>query len=195
MPNGFQVGVFYCEKGFVLKLSFIRGQSSAEIEKRIGYRPGRLSSGWALLVLLKKPEVDEFQLGGYTQLSGGMVVERTRSGVPVKVSIDEVARADDSAADLRLGTGYAQLKRNALDAMQISGPDYIVKVMPTMPNVQSMPAEEQYPPGSGIPQWRLTRRQPFICATVVPAGSHYLGGGAGFPKPERWWSPANLPVC
>ena len=195
MAGKYQLGQFYCEKGFIGKLSYIRGQSSAEIEKRVVYRAGRLSSGWVLLVMLKKPAPDQFSLGGYSQNSNAEVMERSPSGFPVRTRIDTVARAADSAADARLGTGYATKKRLALEAMEINGPDYIVKVMPDMPNIAAMPSLEQYPVGSGVPQWVLTAPMPFICAAVVRAGSRYLGGGAGFPAPEAWWSPANVPSC
>jgi hypothetical protein len=195
MSQGYQTGHFYCEQGFVGRLSYIRGQSSAEIERRIGYRAGRLSGGWALLVLLRKPEPAEFELAGYSQLSDGMFGGQLPSGAPVRVSVDADARSRDSAADARYGTGYSILKRNARQAMEIGGPDCVVKVIPQMPHIGSMPRDEQYPAGSGVPQWRLCAKLPFICATLVPAGSSYSGGGAGLPKPEAWWSPANIPTC
>ena len=101
MAGKYQLGQFYCEKGFIGKLSYIRGQSSAEIEKRVGYRAGRLSSGWVLLVMLKKPAPDQFSLGGYSQNSNAEVMERSPSGFPVRTRIDTVARAGVWARAMR----------------------------------------------------------------------------------------------
>ena len=37
----------------------------------------------------------------------------------------------------------------------LSGPDRLVKVLPGIAHSEEIDPDEQYPPGYGVPQWRL----------------------------------------
>jgi hypothetical protein len=60
-------------QGFFTSQKSLRGQNLSEFERRIGYRPGRLmAKGAAVYAFTRLPELWEFELGGYTNVSGGI---------------------------------------------------------------------------------------------------------------------------
>lgn len=66
------VGDMVGKRGFFTKAVFLRGIGTAEIERRVGYRAGRLSDGWYLLFMASLPSAHEFEVRGYSQMSGGV---------------------------------------------------------------------------------------------------------------------------
>ena len=54
---------------------------------------------------------------------------------------------------------------------KLIGPERLAKVIPKGPPF----GENDYPPGSGIPQWTLTKPKRFIVREVVGPGKMYSG--------------------
>jgi len=151
--------------GYFTKAIFLRGQSSLEVERRIGYRRGRLSAGWWLLFLERKPMVSEFEFRGYSQMSGGI----SQGHLPNP--------SDPRTAEQRLRDSGSDLGRQKTDIVNrvftVTGANRLAKVIP----IRGEFGESDYPPGSGIPQWTLTRNanlQATVVAKIEP-GEMYLG--------------------
>ena len=155
--------------GYVLRLDTIRGQPPAELERRLGYRPGRLAQGWRLLFLLDRPAPEQIELRGYTHWS---------DGAPSGHLVPEAARAGRRAEDLlRSDHGFSaqdllKTKRGIIDRyFLLQDPSRIVKVLPVTPHTDA----ETYPPGTGIQQWRLAAPLRFRVKALVPPGQAYTG--------------------
>lgn len=150
-------------KGFFTKALFIRGQSSAEAEKRLGYRAGRLAQGWYLCFLLEMPNVNEFEVRGYSQMSGG--VARGHLPKPPDPRNSEQRLNDD-------GFDLARIKSGLITrTFQLRGPERLAKVIPKSGEF----GDNDYPPGSGIPQWTLVAPKRFIIREFIDPGKMYMG--------------------
>jgi hypothetical protein len=130
--------------------SFLRGQTLQELENRIGYRSGRLSSQGALIYkFVRLPEPSEFEVRGtsiWTQ-------EAWQKDVAPKRAADLAASAPYHKAT-RVPSSDDFQKRNARESMSLIGGHMIVKRYP----VDWQPIDETsagYRHGSGIYQWRL----------------------------------------
>jgi hypothetical protein len=66
-----------------------------------------------------------------------------------------------------------KLKKMAAGSWALTGPERLVKVRPVVPHVKGMNPDDQYPPGRGAPQWRLTAR---LQGTVVAIVNGYPDG-------------------
>jgi hypothetical protein len=91
--------------------------------------------------------------------------------------------AQDSLRKQIGAAGVLRKQQEVAAAMAISGPERIAKIVPRSGEDPTIPANEawkHYPPGSGIPQWRLTTPKRFVVAADVADGRRYCGGGAGF---------------
>ncbi|MBC8129737.1 MAG: hypothetical protein H7Y08_05390 [Rhizobiaceae bacterium] len=155
------VGQTVSMAGFFTHALYLRSQAGEEIERRLGYRKGRLSSGWWLLFLQQMPAPDQFEYRGYSQMSGGRAQGHVRSDTPT---------AEESL--LRSGVKVFSLKSRTLkETFFLSGPGRLAKVVP----VAEAFGELDYPPGSGIPQFELTAPLPFRVVAHVGPGETYLG--------------------
>lgn len=159
-------------RGFFTQARYLRGQPPDEIERRLGYRPGRLRQGYWLLYLTRLPTVGEFGLRGYSHLSGG--VEQGH--------LPESAGKPHAEARLAAeGFDVETLKRNALnEAFTLSGERRLAKILPLAPegpvHGDGRDAKEpEYPPGSGIPQWVLTELLPWRAVALVAPGDSHRG--------------------
>jgi hypothetical protein len=137
--------------GFFTKQKFIVGQSLSELERRLGYRCGRLAQGACVYRVEVLPGINDFEMYGYSQISGG----RLETG----------GRYDQRRAN-KIWPGnkdieIENLKNIARSSWRLSGPDSLVKVIPVTPHSQS----ETYPPGTGVPQWRMI--SPVRCRQVT----------------------------
>ena len=149
--------------GFFTKAHWLRMQTSAEVERRVGYRAGRLTQGWYLLFLTKVPTPEQFEFRGYSYLSGG--IERGHLPIP----------PDPRNVEQRLKAGgydIARMKQNVIrDVFRLDGSNRLAKVIP----VQDEFGAEDYPVGSGIEQWALTVPLPFRVAAFIGPGQTYQG--------------------
>jgi hypothetical protein len=149
--------------GFMTKAIFLRGQSAAELELRLGYAPARLSGGYWLLFLEKMPTPADFEFMGYSQMAGG-------------VPLGHLHPAGGLTAEQSLGTqGFdmTRLKDRVIrETFRLAGPHRLAKVLPLDPAAGPMP----YPPGSGIPQWKIIGAGlPFRVVQRIGPGEVYSG--------------------
>jgi hypothetical protein len=161
--------------GCITRLHFVINQPTDEIERRIGYSRGRLDGGWWLLLLTEPVQAGDFEFFGYSNSSGG------RSGHPMGGPARQAIQ--DSLHQQLGGAGFLRKEKEIAAAMTISGPERIAKILPRSGEDPAIPANEawrHYPPGSGIPQWRLVTSKRFVVAADIADGHRYCGGGAGF---------------
>lgn len=152
--------------GFFTKALYLRGVPGAEIERRLGYRAGRLRDGFWLMFLTRKPTPAEFEFRAYSQMSGGI----EQGHLP--------ANAGNDTAEQRLlkgGYDVGLLKDRIIrETFQLAGPDRLAKVRP-IAREHGEDGVPDYPPGTGVPQWTLTRALPWVAAAFVGPGGKYDG--------------------
>jgi hypothetical protein len=128
--------------GFFTSQDWLRGKTLPEIERLLGYGPGRLSTqGAAVYAFTRIPEDWEFEVAGYTNVSGGMKTD------PSWDAADKAAAAYYQKTGLQ--SSQARLKTNARATMTVNGSNRLIKVKPLLDG-------NSYPPGLGIPQWRVS---------------------------------------
>jgi hypothetical protein len=160
-PHQSSVGTEAKFFGNFTQAKYLRNHSAAELERRIGYGPGRLAEGWWLLFALEKPDPLHFEFGGYTYFSGARIGD-PRLGA-ARGTVDASLNAD-------LG-GDAQLlevKKRQIEGMTLVGYDRLTKVIPVA-------AGSEYPIGSGIYQCNIKETGPIRCkvAAFVAPGDTY----------------------
>lgn len=125
--------------GFVTRQINIQGQTLEEIENRLGFHKGRLSQGAYFLVAEELPSADGFDFAGYSQVAS----QHTAS------VYGNINKPND--------TIMAGKKAMSSSQWSLKGSDRIVKVIPVTNHDNNMSDDTQYPPGSGIQQWKLTK--------------------------------------
>jgi hypothetical protein len=162
VPNASSVGIIDQFNGNFTKALYLRTQSSAELERRLGYGTGRLAKGWWLLFALDRPTPGSFEFGGYTYFSG------SRIGDPGLASHRPHVE-DDLLKNFGGAAGMAAAKARHIAGLELGGPNRLAKVIPVAPG-------SDYPVGTGIYQCNVTT-PPIRCkvAAYVPPGSVYLG--------------------
>jgi len=179
-------------KGDVTQNRWVGARSASDLERSLGFGPGRLARGWAVLLLKQTLKPDDFKFSGLTLRSGG------RYGLPAHTSAADQARPsvhDGVLAD-RGPAGYAELQRITLASVTPKGPSRLVKVLPTTPHSGTMPPDEQYPMGAGGLQWTLIKPCEFLVAMMVdqngiatiastPPYSAFLGASATYDNRAR----------
>ena len=125
--------------GFITKYGYLGGRTLGQIERLLGFHPGRLARGAVFARLDRLPTINEVETAGYSQVAG----HRHRP-----------------PADLDL----RGLRRLAMSEWSMSGPGRLIKVLPETRHDPAIPNDVQYPPGLGIPQWKLIAP---VSATVV----------------------------
>jgi len=162
----FNVGDTLDMKGYFLQLHFIRGQTPSELERRIGFRAGRLSQGWYLFFMLRRPTPDDYEMHGYTHFSGGMVQGHLPHASPPPIQEQRLTLEQGwSAADVR------RFKQRQIASFELTGARRLAKVIPVIDHS----VIEEYPPGSGIPQWKAVRPLPFRVKAALGPGQAYTG--------------------
>ena len=160
------IGQITYRAGFFGKAAFLRLQPSGELERRLGYRAGRLSKGWWLLFMVRLPQWNEFEVAGYSHLSGG-VVQGHLPAPPDRRPMEKVLR--DTGVDM------VRIKKQLVkDTFTLSGSNRLAKVVP-LAGEMSGGTSPEYPQGTGIPQWRLTVPAPFKAVAFVGPGEVYQG--------------------
>jgi hypothetical protein len=131
--------------GFVTKQKSLAGRSLLELESILGFHAGRLANGATFAALDRLPLPNEFETRGYSQ-----VADHRHATPP--------------------GLDMAAIKRMAMAAWAPSGPDRLIKVMAVTLHNTGMRDDDQYPPGQGVPQWKLVMPIP---ATVIAVLGRY----------------------
>jgi hypothetical protein len=150
------VGETIHPKGCFTQLKFLAGQSLSEIERRLGFRAGRLAQGAYVVQACELPGLHDFNLMGYTQVSGDRF---KTNGQYDKAKLNAMSGNADEK----------KLREMARSVWQLSGPDSLVKVIPVTPHSD----RETYPPGSGVPQWEMTAPVRCRVAAFVSPHNHF----------------------
>lgn len=137
-------------KGFITQKGYLLGKSLEEIEQLLGYSRGRLKQGAWICELLRLPTINEFELAGYSQVASHRFDKEFNTSEYDK---------DKNALKIR--------KEIAMSVWLPIGARSLIKVIPITQHNDSISNDEQYPPGSGIPQWRLTSSLPFNVKALV----------------------------
>jgi hypothetical protein len=131
-----KVGDVITRRGFITQQKFVMGQSLAKLEKRLGFETGRFALGVHVAVLTDTqplPGAADFELRGYSQVADHHHNPSTEARLVVNV-----------------------VKNNAIRAWQRTGPNSLVKIIPIKDHDNGVSLDQQYPPGSGVSQWKLT---------------------------------------
>lgn len=135
--------------GFVTLKKFLAGKSLQQIESLLGFHQGRLRLGATIAELQYIPSAAEFDLAGYSQVAD----HRFNKGV-------------------LNGFDQSKLKTMVHDVWSQPG-EKLVKIIATTRHDPNMTNDDQYPPGQGVPQWKLIAQKP---ATVTAILSDYSKG-------------------
>lgn len=132
--------------GFVTQYKFLAGHDLHYIERALGYQVGRLAAGATFVALDRLPRADEFETRGYSQVAGH------RYRPPGNLDMNKI-------------------KLLAMGAWSLTGPGQLIKVWPASAHNPSLADDTQYPPGAGIPQWKLTAGIPGHVVATLSSGS------------------------
>lgn len=121
--------------GFVTNEKFLRGHNLRELEKRLGYHKGRLNEGAIFVLLTRYPALHEFELRGYSQVAGH--------------------RYHKEYGQMKLDP--TKLKQTVIKYWQEKSTQ-LVKIYPNIRHNVALSSDIQYPPGSGIPQWEIIKK-------------------------------------
>ena len=162
--------------GDITTLNAIPLASPGDIERNLGYGPGRLVQGFLLLVLKTRPADHHFELSGTTLRSGGKL------GLPGQTAAADAlrTRVQDQIVAERGAAGYAGLKSGAAGRAEITGVRRLVKVLPTIRHDAAAAPNRQYPMGGGFLQWTLKQPGlPFLVAAEFDGQGKvsYVGTG------------------
>jgi len=138
--------------GFVTRQINIQGQTLVEIEKRLGYKPGRLSQGAYFYVAEEMPSIDGFEFAGYSQVAGH--------------------KTQEIFGDINREPALLNRKESVVKLWSKNGSNRIVKVIPVIRHSSAFSDDEQYPPGTGIQQWKLTKTLRFKLDAFVADYPH-----------------------
>ena len=147
-----QLHQFIAIKGCVTQEKFIKGKTLSELENILGFHKDRLKSGVVIAALLQVPAVNHFELLGYTQVAEHKLNGNRFNGLDVEKLKEMVRR----------------------DTFTTVGVNRLVKVLPNTPHSEFMDNDEQYPPGWGAPQWRLTHKLNAEVVAIIKEGERYV---------------------
>jgi hypothetical protein len=129
--------------GFVTLKKFIVGRNLEQIESLLGFHQGRLKMGATFAELQYTPSSAEFELAGYSQVADH--------------------RFDRNALN---GFDMSKLKNMVSDVWSQPG-EKLVKIIATTRHDVSMSNDDQYPPGQGVPQWKLVNPKPATVTAII----------------------------
>lgn len=139
-------------RGCITQEHFLKGRSLPELERLLGFQKGRLGSGIVVATLIQLPNVNQFEFLGYTQ-----VAEHKHKNI------------DPGEMDVN------KLKEMLMkDVFTLIGYKRLVKVIANTLHTEKIDNDTQYPPGQGIPQWKLTAALPARVIAIVPPGKSYF---------------------
>lgn len=132
--------------GFVTLKKFLAGKNLQQIESLLGFHQGRLKLGATVAELQSFPSALEFDLAGYSQVADHRFNSNALNGFDV-----------------------SKLKGIVQDVWSQPG-EKLVKVIAATRHDPGISNDEQYPPGQGVPQWKLIAQKP---ATVIAILTDY----------------------
>ncbi|MCC3158606.1 hypothetical protein LJ737_15255 [Hymenobacter sp. 15J16-1T3B] len=137
--------------GCITQEKFIKGRTLSELERLLGFHAGRLEKGIIVAALLQLPDIDQFELLGYTQVAEHNFSANALNGLDINKL-------------------KAMVRQNVFTTV---GNDRLVKIKPNTPHSEYMSNDEQYPPGSGVPQWKLISKMDAEVIAIVDEGECY----------------------
>jgi len=143
---------FLTVHGCITQEKYIKGRTLSELESILGFHAGRLAQGATVAALLQVPSKSQFNLLGYTQVAEHKINQQTFKGLDT-----------DKLKDLLLGETFTTVGVNRL-----------VKVLAKTNHSKEMNDDEQYPPGWGVPQWKLTAEMPAQVIADLNPGERYI---------------------
>lgn len=136
-------------KGCITQEKYIKGKTLAELERILGFQKGRLDNGMIVAALMQLPAANQFEVLGYSQVAEHKFSADATKGLDVN-KLKEILRKD---------------------VFTLSGNNRLVKVMAKTVHNEHIDNDTQYPPGLGVPQWKLTGPIPAkVVAIVMPGG-------------------------
>jgi len=129
-------------RGFFTTQIWLQGQTLREIEKRLGFDSGRFSQGVWFTTAVRLPQPEEFEFAGYSQVAGHHTKE-------IYGDINSSLNKQENAI---LNQKRLNVIRNE---WSLYGNKRLIKVIPMIGHSLMMGDNYQYPPGSGIPQWKI----------------------------------------
>lgn len=143
---------FISVRGCITQEKYIKGRTLAELENILGFHAGRLSQGATVAALLQVPNKGQFNLISYTQVAEHKISKEAFNGLDT-----------DKLKDLLLRETFT-----------IVGVNRLVKVIAKTEHSKTMSDDEQYPPGWGVPQWKLTAEMPAQVIAELKPGERYI---------------------
>ena len=139
-------------RGCITQERYIKGRSLPELEQLLGFAKGRLDNGIVVAALIQLPNINQFELLGYTQIA-----EHNFKDIdPKKLDVNK-------------------LKEMVMkEVFTLVGNKRLVKVISNTPHNAKIDNDTQYPPGQGIPQWKLSTALPARVSGIVAKGKVYL---------------------
>jgi hypothetical protein len=169
MVTSFTVGQTQFMTGFCTHAFLLRGKSLSDLEKSLGYRSGRLASGARILFLEQLPQPDDFELAGYTYFSGGAVQgHKLGPGERDANRMEALLNSEHGWSDDQIRKYKQRMIGNKI---VISGAERLAKLVACTPNGPL----EDYPPGSGVFQLKITRRLLFRVKANIAPSEKWLG--------------------
>ena len=143
---------FLTVRGCITQEKYIKGRTLPELENILGFHAGRLAQGATVAALLQVPTKSQFNLLGYTQVAEHRISKEAFNGLDT-----------DKLKDLLLRETFTTVGANRL-----------VKVIAKTGHSKEMSDDEQYPPGWGVPQWKLTAEMPAQVIADLNPGEQYI---------------------
>lgn len=142
---------------FTMLKYLLRARTVEQLEAILGYRRGRISARGAFIYqFLRVPELNEFEVAGST-----ITPQKTPDGkgwdqVDLPARKAALAQVAPYHQNFKVPTFDEIQKKKVLDTMWVEGDNILVKTYP----IEDLGEEkETYPPGSGVAQWRLIRKE------------------------------------
>jgi len=176
------VGSIWQCSGDVTQLMPLIGKNSDEIERAIGYKKGRLKSGWNLLFLKEEIHLGDFKWGHITERSGGRDVSVEEFGGELfHPDSQDVLRykiyKDTGFCETKADRVFNEFQERQVQLLQDrTSPYKIVKIFPRVAHDGGRKWWIQYPDaprGQGISQWTLIKKKWFTVTANIGAGCVY----------------------
>jgi hypothetical protein len=169
MSTGLSVGTLKQMTGYCTHAFLLRGKTLEQLEDLLGYRRGRLVTGATILFLKQLPGPDDFQFAGYSYFSDGAVTgHKLNPADRDPYRMESLLKSEHGWSETQIRTHKQKMIGTKI---VVSGPERLAKLIP----VTAHSPGEEYPPGQGVFQVKITRALPFEVKSIVPPNQKWLG--------------------
>jgi hypothetical protein len=162
-----KVGGIIYRRGFFTKMLLLGDpRNGQELERRLGYAPGRLRLGWYLLLLQDGPPSEtEFAFAGYSYFSGGKIRGQQKDPNRRGPTVEESLRGQ--------GIDVMAARRRQARGFTVEGAERICKIVPAerdMTDHETAIQQGKYwnKDLNPIAQWILLVRAKFLVERYFP---------------------------